>query len=169
MPVTMRWSPVNAPRVLNRNLRSAASWMPKTITRTSRIIGLTGVRDMQHAVAPNRYTGALSDSISAEYSDGDTVITISPKALRGGRWDAGSILEFGTRPIARCPYVPIKTWASVKGAPMPGAWLKIRLRGVSPHPFLDRTMDALGPHLDPIMSEMLDYIINHYIFAGMSG
>jgi len=39
-----------------------------------------GVRKMQEAVEPNRYTGALSDSISGEIEDGGLTLVISPKA-----------------------------------------------------------------------------------------
>ena len=135
----------------------APRWIPQEMGRHVRRLGPKAVRRMRDAVHPNRYTGALEDSIGDHYSNNNLRAEIYPSAQRG-RWDAGVILELGTRPIPRAPYWPIAAWAFVKGAPMPGAWLKIRMRGVSAHPFLDRTMDAFIPDLDRGVMDMAESI-----------
>jgi len=110
-------------------------------------IGPRAIARMKEAVAPNRYTGALETSISADYSDTALKVVIGPTAKRG-KWDAGLLLEKGVpHKIPNAPYRPIAAWAAFRGAPMPGAWLAIRLRGVKAHPFLDRTVAALQPDL----------------------
>lgn len=136
---------------------NAGRWVPQEIGYHMRRLGPRAVKRMRDAVRPNRYTGALEDSIADHYSNNDLRVEIYPSAQRG-RWDAGTILELGTRPIPRAPYWPIATWAFVKGAPMPGAWLKIRMRGVSAHPFLDRTMGALDPDLSRATMDMAESI-----------
>lgn len=165
MPLTYRWNPPDAPDLVARNLKAAPSWLPKSISQATHKLGPAGVNVLREAVAPNLYTGALSDSVSAEYAEDDRVVTISPKALRGGKWDAGLLLEFGTKPIPNAPWAPIAAWAAFKGAPMPGAWLKIRQLGVSPHPFLDRALEMMGYEIDPVLGELLDDVIAH-LFEG---
>src|SRR3972149_861028 len=121
--------------------------MPKIKRKAIRWIGPRAVRNMQGMLGRNYYTGALMRSVKSEYGERDSIVTISPTAQRG-KWDAGLILEFGTRPIPRAPWAPIAQWADVKGAPMPGAWLKIRRVGVSAHPFMDDTLEATKGDLD---------------------
>jgi len=146
------------------NMQQAPSWMPKLIRKEIKRLGPRAVRSMQGFTARNYYTGALTKSVKAEYKDDGHTVQVGPTAMRG-RWDAGLILEFGTRPIARCPYAPIKAWADVKGAPMPGAWLKIRTSGVSPHPFLDDTLDGIQDDLD----KTRDNIVGGMVAAALHG
>jgi hypothetical protein len=164
-PVTARWNPPDAIGIVAGNLSGARSWMPKAISRAAHQLGQAGVDVMRDATDVNRYTGSLGESISAEYGSDDTVVTISPKVMRGIH-DGGLILEFGTRPIPRAPWAPIAAWASFRGAPMPGAWLKIRSSGVSPHPFLDRTLQYMDGEIAPILEELLRDVTDTYLFAG---
>lgn len=139
------------------NLANTPSWMPKIARRAIRWIGPRAVGHMQDMLGRNYYTGALMRSVKDEYGRNDSVVTISPTAMRG-QWDAGLILEFGTRPIPRAPWAPIARWAEVKGAPMPGAWLKIRREGVSAHPFLNDTLDAVKVDLDEALEKALGWM-----------
>jgi len=133
--------------------RSAPQWVPQEIAFNMRKLGPKAVKRMREAVHVHRYTGALEDSIDDHYSRGDMQIDIYPGAQRG-KWDAGLLLELGTGPIPRAPYRPIAAWAAFRGAPMPGAWLKIRTRGVSAHPFLDRTAAAIIPDVEEAAAGM---------------
>ena len=130
-------------------------WIPKLIQREIKRLGPVGTKRMQGMLGRNYYTGALMKSVQQEYKDEGLTVEISPTAQRG-RWDAGLLLEFGTRPIVKCPYAPIARWAGAKGAPMPAAWLKIRTKGVSPHPFMDDTLNAVEPDLDKSAAAILD-------------
>lgn len=167
MPVSATWSPPDAPEILARNLRSTPSWMPKLISLAARRLGQAGVDVLRDVTDANRYTGALGESISAEYSDNDKIITISPKAMRG-KWDAGLLLEFGTKPIPNAPWAPIAAWAAFRGLPAGPVWMKIRRSGVNAHPFIDRALENLMPDIDPILEELLQESVDQYIFAGFS-
>jgi hypothetical protein len=136
------------------NMAAAPQWMPKIKRKTIKWIGPRATRTMKSVVGRNTYTGKLVNSVKDEYRDDGMTVEISPQAKRG-RWDAGLILEFGTGPIAKCPYAPITAWAGAKGAPMPGAWLKIRREGVAAHPFLDDTLAAVEPDLDKAQDKLL--------------
>ena len=140
------------------NLASAPSWMPKIKRKTIKWIGPSAVKKMQGMLGRNYYTGALMRSVEDEYTESDSVVTISPTAQRG-KWDAGLILEFGTGPIPHAPWAPIARWADAKDAPMPGAWLKIRRVGVSAHPLLSDTLEAVNPDLDEAIDKALGWMI----------
>jgi hypothetical protein len=165
MPVSVRWSPNDAPAVLAENLRSAPSWMPKLISKAAHQLGPAAVDIMRDVTDVNRYTGALGESVSAEYTNNDYTVTISPKAMRG-KWDAGTLLEFGTRPIPNCPWAPIKAWANFRGIAAFPVWMKIRRAGVNAHPFLDRALENLPAEIDPVLEELLRAAISEFIFAG---
>lgn len=167
MPLTVRWSPTDAPEVLAANLRSAPSWMPKVISKAAHRLGPAAVDVMRDVTDVNRYTGALGESISDEYSDGDRIVTISPKVMRG-RHDGGLILEFGTRPIPNAPWGPIAAWANFRGLPAGPVWMKIRRSGAAAHPFLDRTLENMPAEIDPVLNDLLDEAINQFIFAGFA-
>jgi len=154
MPISINIKSDGVLEQVAKNMAAAPQWMPKIAKREIKRLGPIGIRRMQGMVGRNYYTGTLLRSVKDEYKDAGMTVEIGPTAKRG-RWDAGLILEFGTRPIARCPYAPIARWASAKGAPMPGAWLKIRREGVSPHPFLDDTLNAVEPDLDKSIDKML--------------
>ena len=139
------------------NLAAAPSWMPKIKRKAIKWIGPRAVKKMQGMLGRNYYTGALMRSVEDEYTEEDSVVTISPTAQRG-RWDAGLILEFGTGPIPNAPWAPITRWAGVKGAPIPGAWLKIRRVGVAAHPFMDDTLVAVTDDLDKVIEKALGWM-----------
>ncbi len=125
---------------IQHNLERSPDWMP-TIIRTHFLTLRTEVVDrMKEAVLENRYTGALEDSISGEFEDSGMELTISPKAMRA-EWDAGTLLEMGTRPHA-APWAPIAAWSDFRGLPAFPVWYAILTRGTQPHPFLERTLEA---------------------------
>jgi hypothetical protein len=168
MPISVRWEPTDAPAVMAGNLKTAPDWMPKVVSKAAHQLGPAAVDIMRDVTDANRYTGALGESISDEYSNNDYTVTISPKAMRGGKWDAGLLLEFGTRPIPNAPWAPIKAWANFRGLLAFPVWLKIRRAGVSAHPFLDRALENLSAEIDPVLEELLRAAISEFIFAGFS-
>ena len=125
---------------VSANLENYPSWMPRVVGESMEILGKVIVYRMRDQVEPNRYTGALSESISSEYDSGVMEVTISPKAERGA-YDAGTILELGTAPIPNLPWAPIAAWADFRGLPAFPVWYKIMTQGVSAHPFLQGTLD----------------------------
>ena len=120
---------------------------------------------MKEAIAKHRYTGALEGSISGEFTDGGYTLTISPKALRGNRWDAGVLLEQGTGPIPRAPWLPISRWAEFRGLPAVSIWLKIRAVGVTAHPFLERTLTATMPEVRTAAVEIVTQMAEKALFG----
>ena len=147
---------------LQANMAAAPQWMPKIITDAIKRIGPKAVKRMRSAVMPNRYTGALDQSIQDDYEDSGLTVVVGPTALRGGRHDAGVLLELGVpHPIPRAPYQPSAAWANVRGAPMPQVWLGIRAHGVHAHPFLDNTVTNVEPDLNDEQDKILGDMIAH--------
>ena len=120
-----------------RNIDGAISRRDEFVIRNLRSLGRRVEWVMKQVIEPNRYTGALADSIQSE-ADGSKV-TIGTTA-KSGQWDRGMILERGTRPIPNLPFEPIRMWAEFRGLPAGPVWAKIRREGVSAHPFLDETL-----------------------------
>lgn len=131
---------------VSANLQAMPGWMPAIVQANMERLGTAAVEEMRTAVEPNRYTGALSESILHKAEDGGYSQHIYPTAQRGP-YDGGAILESGTRPIPNAPWGPIAGWAAFRGLPAFPVVYKIRTQGVSPHPFLDRTLEATGPHI----------------------
>ena len=148
------------------NANNAPAWMPRTLEMVMRPLGEKIVTNMRAAVEENRYTKALEDSITSEYDVEGMRLEISPKELRGGKWDAGLLLELGTRPIPNLPWAPIKAWADFRGIPAFPVWFKIREQGVSPHPFLDRTLEASMPDIDNTAQELVDAMAVRIVGSG---
>lgn len=122
-------------------------WMP-AIVRTHLATLAPELEDrMREAIADNRYTGALEESINHEFQDGGYELHIHPTAKRGA-YDAGTLLELGVPHPVRVPWAPIKAWAEFRGLPPFPIWYKIRTQGIDAHPFLDRTRDAGLPQID---------------------
>jgi len=118
----------------------APEWSKKYVRANMITLGTRVAYIMRQVVKENRYTGSLEQSIMSEYKDSaKPSVEIGPTAKRG-RWDAGLLLEMGTRPIPNLPFGPIAAWAEFRGLPAGPVWYKIKTRGVSAHPFLDRTM-----------------------------
>lgn len=163
MAVIVKWVPPNIMENIRAKMQSAPDWMPQRAKRHMQALGPQVVRRMKYAVMENVYTGALQESIQDEYEDGGLTVLIAPTVMRG-RWDGGSILEMGTRPIPRAPWAPIARWAGFRGLPaFPIVW-KIRTSGVSPHPFLDRTLEDSAPDfneaLDDIVGDVIEYLFS---------
>lgn len=127
------------------NLAAMPAWMPAVIRTHMDTLGEIGVDRMREAVADNRYTGDLEESITHRASDGGYTQTIAPEAQRGN-YDAGALLEMGTRPHTP-PWAPIAAWADFRGLPAFPVWYGIKVSGTAAHPFLDRTLRALEPQI----------------------
>lgn len=124
---------------LVRNFLSAPQWTAQFVDANMQQLGRRIAYLMRLQVKKHRYTGALEDSIVSQYDPGAQSVEIGPTAKRGGRWDAGLLLQRGTGPIARVPFEPIRKWAEFRGLPAGPVWWKIKTRGVTAHPFLEET------------------------------
>jgi len=163
MPVAVRWIPADVITDIQARFKSAPRWIPGRAEKHMRRLGGKAVRRMKYAVMENVYTGSLQESIKDFYEDRGMTVLISPTVMRG-RYDGGSILELGTRPIPNAPWIPIAKWAAFRGLPAFPIVYKIRTQGVSPHPFLDRTLTDTTPDIDTelgaLAEDILDYILN---------
>lgn len=139
------------------NIAQLPRWMPAIVRTHLKTLGTVAVDTMREAVAEHRYTGSLEDSIRAQFTDNGKTLTVGPTVKRG-RWDGGLILEMGTRPIPKLPWMPIKKWADFRGVPAWPIFYKIKTEGVTPHPFLDRTMKALEPRIDEAVRRMAEAV-----------
>ena len=124
-PLIQRFS--RAPQIANQVVRARMDGLGRRIKFI-----------MRQSIKPNRYTGAIEESV--EYAVGDKRVEIGPTAKRG-RFDAGLLLEMGTGPIPNLPFAAIAKWAEFRGVPAGAVWWKIKTKGVTPHPFLQRTAD----------------------------
>lgn len=120
-------------------LENLPDWMPQIVARHFEDLGQNVQHVMQGKLEPHRYTGRLSESVAAEYAQGEQELRIYPTATRRGH-DAGTLLEEGTGPIPNAPFGPIKAWADFRGLPAFPIWWKIRQVGIDEHPFLARTL-----------------------------
>ena len=125
---------------LQKTFKTANKWHKVFVKKNMLQLGRRVSFVMQDKVSQHRYTGKLEDSIKAKYLPSQMRLEIGPTAKRG-KWDAGLILERGTRPIPNLPFGPIKLWADFRGIPAGPVWMKIRREGVTAHPFLQRTLD----------------------------
>lgn len=122
--------------VMITRMATADGWQAKFVRKRLLDLGKKVADIMVRVIKPNRYTGQLEESIRTRVVGGYR-IEIFPTA-RSGKWDRGLILERGTRPIPNVPWAPIKLWADFRGLPAGKVWYKIKTRGVSAHPFLER-------------------------------
>ena len=125
---------------LGQSFASAGQWHGEFIDENMRGLGRRIAYLMQRQIERHRYTGALSDSVRSQYDSGARRLEIGPTAKRG-RYDAGLLLQRGTRPIARLPFAPIAAWAEHRGLPAGPVWWKIKTKGVDAHPFLEETLE----------------------------
>ena len=126
------------------NMAKAHLWGPLIINRTMTRLGKEGAEAMKEALRDNKYRGILEGSVNSSYNPSTKELFIGPNAKRGTH-DAGQILENGTVPIRSLPWKPIRDWSFARGLNLKqarGVWLKIRERGVSPHPFVERTVQS---------------------------
>lgn len=124
-------------------LADAPTWMPEIYERHMPDLGGNVADVMEGVIEPNRYTGALQESIISQYDPLAQAVSIYPTVKRG-TFDGGAILELGTGPIPNAPWAPIKAWADFRGIDAFPVWWGIREHGVKAHPFLQRTLDDLG-------------------------
>lgn len=120
----------------------APQWIPQQIAKQLPLLGRKIVPIMKKQVRTHRFTGALENSIVSTYDSVNKEVEIGPNAKRG-QFDAGVILQSGTKNIPNVPWKPIKAWAMKRGIAKPYfVLLKIREQGVSAHPFLNETMET---------------------------
>lgn len=118
------------------------SWFPRILDREMVALGAKLVPIMRSEIAVHRYTGVLTESISADYSSVSRELTIGPDAKRGS-FDAGAILQGGTK-VVNVPWKPIEAWGAARGMTSRQSFFamkKIRNSGVAPHPFVNETME----------------------------
>jgi len=118
----------------------APAWFPRFVESNMRGLGRRIAYLMRMQIRRHRYTGALEDSVESEYDTARQSVAVGPTAQRGGKWDAGLLLQRGTGPIPNLPFGPIAEWAAFKGLPAGPVWYKIKTVGVSAHPFLEETL-----------------------------
>ena len=148
-----------------QNLGRLPDWLPAIVRVHMDTLGAIVVDEMKAAVEEHRYTGALSDSITHQAADGGYEQRIYPTAMRGA-YDAGTILELGTRPIPNARWAPIRAWADFRGLPAFPVWWKIRTLGVSEHPFLERTLQASGEHITEAARRMVTTAAEQILYGG---
>lgn len=120
-------------------LQAAPSWFPQVYETHMPLLGRAVERIMYGLIEPNRYTGALQNSIQSEYDGSKKEVSIFPTAQRGA-YDGGAILEEGTRPHTP-PWAPIAAWAEFRGLEPFPVWWGIVEHGTQAHPFLERTIN----------------------------
>lgn len=138
------------------NLARYSQWMPTLLRERMLTLGKRAEQNMKDQIEEHRYTGALSESITSEYDDGAQEVAIFGTEKRGGRWDAGLLLEMGTNPIPNLPFEPIKRWAEFRGIPAFPVWYKIRMEGVTAHPFLDPTLQRTLPDIEDAVAGIME-------------
>lgn len=165
MAVIVKWVPADVIEKMRARLESAPQWVPQRSAKHMHTLGPRAVRRMKYAVMENVYTGSLQESIKDEYANGGLMVTIAPTVMRG-KYDGGSILEAGAKwkiGIPNAPWGPIARWAAFRGLPAFPIVYKIRTQGVSPHPFLQRTLDDVTPDIDRTLDDILGDIAKYIL------
>lgn len=124
---------------LGQSFATVGLWRGEFLEENMRRLGWRIAHLMQRQIKGHTYTGALTGSIRSQYDPGTSRLEIGPTQKRG-RYDAGLLLQRGTRPIARLPFAPIAAWAEHRGLPAGPVWWKIKTKGVDAHPFLEETL-----------------------------
>lgn len=120
----------------------APQWIPQQIAKQLPLLGRKIVPIMKKQIRSRRYTGELENSITSSYDSVNKEVSIGPNAKRG-QFDAGLILQEGTKRIPNAPWKPIQAWAIKRGIAKPFfVLLKIREQGIDAHPFLTETMET---------------------------
>lgn len=122
---------------LAEHLSNPEPWVTHFVDANMRQLGSRIAYLMRMQLKPHHYTGALEDSVQYEYDPKLIRLKIGPTAKRGGKWDAGMLLERGTGPIRNLPFAPIARWAAFKGIPAGPVWYSIKTKGVKAHPWID--------------------------------
>ncbi len=150
---------------ITKNIAEMPRWMPAIIRTHMDHLGEVGEDRMKAAVADNRYTGSLEESIHHRSEDAGLTTVIEPTVKRG-KWDGGLILEHGTGPIPNAPWGPIKAWAAFRGIPGWPVLYTIRTRGVKAHPFLDRTLTSMQSDIEEAARRIADEVARTALFGG---
>lgn len=120
----------------------APQWIPQQISKQLPLLGRKIVPIMKKQIRGRRYTGGLENSVTSSYDSVNKEVSIGPSAKRG-QFDAGLILQEGTKAIPNAPWKPIQAWAIKRGIAKPFfVLMKIREQGIAAHPFLNETMDT---------------------------
>lgn len=143
MPITISFKSDGVIEKVAENMANASSWMPKIVETAFGVLGRSISILMELELGKHNYTGELAGSVEAEHTSQE--VRIEPKAMRG-KWDAGSLLEMGTRPHV-APFAPIARYADFVGAPAGAIWAGIAAHGTKAYPFLQPTLDRSGDAL----------------------
>ena len=122
-------------------MADAARWVPRFIEENMMGLGRRVTYLMQQQIRRHKVTGGLASSVIIGYDTRKMRLEIGPTKKYGGRWDAGLILQRGTRPIPNMPWGPIREWAAFRGLPAGPIWMKIKMKGIDAHPFLRETLE----------------------------
>lgn len=124
---------------LGQHLSGAPSWAPHFVTQNMEQLGRRIAYLMGMQLKRHTYTGALGESVRSAYNPAEMKLEVGPTAKRG-QYDAGLLLQRGTRPIPNLPFGPIAKWAAFRGLPAGPIWMSIKEKGVTAHPFLEETL-----------------------------
>ena len=126
---------------LGETLIGAHAWAPQFVNANMEGLGRRVAFLLKLQVRRHKITGKFEESIKHFYDEYRLRLEVGPTRKYGSRgWDAGLILQRGTRPIPNLPFAPIARWAAFRGLPAGPVWWKIKTRGVSAHPFLYETL-----------------------------
>ncbi len=161
MPVSMQIK--ESPIVLDQivlNLNKASVVTKNAIKSTLRNVGLKVTNVMREKILPNRYTGALEQSVTDTIIESGSLTTLEVgPTLKRGKWDAGKLLEGGTGPNPHAPFGPIAAWAISKGLPPGPIWQKIRREGTEAHPFIWASYRESLPIIEESINELGEVVV----------
>lgn len=124
-----------------RHMANAATWFPRFLNANMEGLGRRVAYLMRQQIRRHKISGDLEESVKSSYDASRIRLEIGPEKKYGGKWDAGLILQRGTRPIPNMPWGPIKEWAAFRGLPAGPIWMKIKQKGLDAHPFLKETLE----------------------------
>src|SRR3990167_9017902 len=109
--------------ILGRHLSGAPQWYSRYVDSNMQQLGRRIAYLMGMQIKRHHYTGALEESIRSAYDRTEQKLEVGPTAKRGS-YDAGLLLQRGTRPIPNGPFGPIAKWAAFRGLPAGPIWMK---------------------------------------------
>ncbi|KKK62525.1 hypothetical protein LCGC14_3003470, partial [marine sediment metagenome] len=125
---------------LGENLVDSQHWVARFTDSNMEGLGRRIAFLMRLQIRPHKVSGALEESVISVYEKAGMKLQIGPTRKYRGGWDAGLILQRGTKPIPNLPFAPIAAWAGFRGLPAGPIWMSIKTKGVKAHPFLDETL-----------------------------
>lgn len=123
--------------------------------------------EMKASVEDNAYTGALSDSMEANYNPRTGRLLVRPMLLRGGYW-GGDLLEYGSKPHY-APWAPIKEYADYRGIPAGALWYTIATEGTKPHPFMQRAFQSSAKFIKDATGQITKALAGLYLNGQIKG